>query len=77
MADFLKFFAKKVLDYPMHFTLEYNKTCDWALNIWKKGCAECGTDLDICYVQGSDLELVFALAQVALKDFLLEHEGGY
>ena len=77
MADFLKFFSEKVLHYPMHFSLEYNKTCDWILTIWKKGCGENGSDLDICFVQHPDLELVFAKAQVELKEFLLEHEGGY
>lgn len=77
MDDFLRFFAKVVKHYPMHFTLEYCKTCDWQLHIWKKGCADDGTDLEICYIQHCDLEYVLAKGQVLLKEFLLEHEGGY
>ena len=77
MGDFLKFFANKTLYYSMHFTLEYNRTCDWCLTIWKKYGAEDGSDLEICFVQGNDIELVCAKAHVELKEFLLEHDGGY
>jgi hypothetical protein len=31
----------------------------------------------VCYIEHCDIELVFAKAHVALKEFLLKHEGGY
>lgn len=77
MQDFLKFFDEKRKSYPMHLSIEYNKTCDYVIRIWRKGCADDGGDLDICYVQDNDIELAFAYAHVALKEFLLEYEGGY
>ena len=83
MEDFLKFFDKTVHDYPMrhdypmHLEVNYCKICDWRILIYKKGCADDGTDLVIVDVQDCDMELCFAKAQVKLKEWLLEHEGGY
>lgn len=77
MDDFLKFFAEKVRHYPMHFELTYCKICDWELRIYRKGCAPDGGNIEICHIQDNDLEYVCASAQVALKDFLLENDGGY
>lgn len=77
MYDFLKFFDKKRRTYPMHLSVEYSKLCDWTIRIWKKGCDEDGGDLEIVYVQHCDMEYVFACAHTALKEFLLEYEGGY
>lgn len=84
MNDFLKFLDKKLRDFSMHVDIGYNKTCDWSIYIYKKGCAsdypdseKDGNDAVIVNVQDGDMELCFAKAQVALKKWLLENEGGY
>lgn len=77
MSDFLKFFDKKTDNYPMHLEIYYSKIMDWCITIYKKGCGENGKDLQICHEQDCDMELCFAKAHVALKEWLCEHEGGY
>ena len=84
MNDFLKFLNEKLIDFPMHVDIGYNKTCDWTIYIYKKGCAndypnsaKRGEDAIIVQEQDSDMELCFARAHVALKEWLLENEGGY
>lgn len=84
MNEFLKFFDEKVQVYPMHLTICYNKTCDWMIEIAKKGCAadyptaeHHGNDVLICFAQAEDIELCFAKAYVALKEWLIEFDGGY
>lgn len=84
MNEFLKFLDEKSKDFPMHIEIVYNKTCDWNIYIYKKGCAEdyfkspaSGQDVVICNVQSCDMELVFAEAQVAVKEWFLENCGGY
>ena len=68
---------KLVQEYTMHFALEYSKTVDWCLTIWKKGCAADGSDIVICELQDSDLNYVLAKGEVLVKDWLLENKGGY
>lgn len=77
MNDFLKFFDKKASDYPVHLEIYYSKIVDWCIHIYKKGCGENGEDLKICSIQEGDMELCFAKAHVALKEWLCENEGGY
>lgn len=86
MNDFLKFFADLVERFPLHLVISYNKTCDWEILIYKKGCAgdykyrDCekvDADVLIFHENDCDKEFVFAKAQVALKEWLLEYEGGY
>lgn len=77
MSDFLKFFDEKAHNYPMHLEINYSKICDWTIYVYKRGCAEDGSDLNIVVVSDCDMELCFAKAHVALKEWLLEHEGGY
>lgn len=77
MSDFLRFFDDKIGDYPMHLEIYYSKIMDWCIHIHKKGCGENGKDLEICNVQDCNMELCFAKAHVALKEWLLENEGGY
>jgi hypothetical protein len=71
MIDFLLFIENLVTRYPVHVEISYSKVCDWIVHIWKAGVD------DICCIQDSDMELAFAKAHVALKEWLLEHEGGY
>lgn len=84
MSDFLKFLNEKLKYLPMHVEVGYSKICDWTIYIYKQGCAKDypdssknGEDAIIVYEQDSDMELCFAKAHVALKEWLLENEGGY
>ena len=84
MDDFLRFFDEKAKDFPMHLEVHYSKILDWVISVYKKGCAtdypdspHVGNDVIIVSEQDCDVELVFARAQVALKDWLSEYEGGY
>ena len=77
MNDFLRFFNKIVEDYPMHLKIGYNKVADWWIYIYKRKCGENGKDLVIVNVSDCDMELCFARAQVQLKEWLSENEGGY
>lgn len=77
MNEFLTFFNEKIKSYPMHLEIYYSKTMDWCITVYKKGCAENGADYSILDVQSIDMELCFAKAQVKLKEWLLNHEGGY
>lgn len=84
MDDFLRFFDDKVRFFPMHFTLTYSKTCDWILEIVKHNCVMYYPEAkregeDVVIFQGSDtdIELLFAKAHVAMKEWLLEYNGGY
>ena len=84
MNEFLKFFDKKVRYFPMHLDIGYSKVCDWTIAIYKQDCASDypdashnGIDVIIVSVSDCDMELCFAKAQVELKKWLLEYEGGY
>lgn len=77
MNDFLKFFAEKVKHYPMHIEVYYSKITDWSIHVWRKGTGSGGENEEILNIQDCDAELAFAKAQVELKSWLLEHEGGY
>ena len=84
MNEFLKFFDEKASSFPMHMEIYYSKTMDWCITIEKWGCADeypkSQSDVDdavLCKVQDSDMELCFAKAYVALKEWLREFTGGY
>lgn len=77
MDDFLKFFAEIVKRVPMHLEITYSKVTDWGIRVYRKGCADDGSDEVIVSTQDCDAELCFAVAQVQLKAWLLETEGGY
>lgn len=63
--------------YTMHLDFSYCKTCDWMLNIYKKGCGENGKDLVIFSDQDRDPNLLLAKGEVALKEWLMENNRGY
>lgn len=77
MNEFLKFFDRVVKEYPMHLEIGYNKVADWGIYIYKQGCGENGEDLVIVNTSDCDMELCFAKAQVQLKEWFLENNGGY
>ena len=84
MSDFLRFLDEILKQFPLHIEISYNKTCDWEIYIYKKGCAQdypnsekYGEDAIVVNVQDGDMELCFARAHVALKGWLSENNGGY
>ncbi|MBR4719763.1 MAG: hypothetical protein IKP31_05920 [Lachnospiraceae bacterium] len=84
MDDFLRFFNEKRYHFPMHMEIYYSKIMDWCIDIYKKGCAadypdaeHDGDDVVIVKVQDLDMELCFARAHVALKEWLMKYEKGY
>lgn len=75
MDDFLKFFDEKSKTYPMRLKIGYSSTCGWSIYAWKKMS---DTDTrEILYEYSDDMELCFAQAHVALKNWLLKVEGEY
>lgn len=84
MIEFLKFFDDLKDSFPLHLEITYNKHTDWGILVYKKDCAEdypdspsLGRDALLVDIQGCDMELVFAQAQVELKKWLTEYRGGY
>ena len=84
MIDFLLFFNEIVQSFPMHLEITYSKITDWIITIYRKGLAQDypasprdGNDAIIAIVSECDMELCFAKAHVALKEWLCEHNGGY
>lgn len=84
MSEFLTFFDKLVRRFPLHLEITYNKTMDWTIYVTKRGCAEDypespndGHDAILVWVQDGAMELCFAKAHVALKEWMIEHNGGY
>lgn len=77
MQEFLTFVDEKRHGLPMHVEIYYSNVMDWCINIFVYGYAEDGSNLKVVDVQDSDIELAFAKAQVQLKEWLLENEGGY
>lgn len=84
MNEFLKFVDELRETFAIHVEIYYSKTMDWTITITKKGCAadfpkssHIGKDALLVQEQGCDMELVFAKAHVHLKEWLMEHCGGY
>ena len=84
MDDFLKFYDQLSDNFPLHLEISKCKITDWSIYIYKKECADLypnadcfGSDVILVNVQDSDMELCFAKAHVALKEWLLEYRGGY
>lgn len=86
MEDFLKFMEELGERFPFHMDIHYSKIMDWCIVVYKEGCASSyprsrttngGRDALICDVQDCDMALCFARAHVAVKEWLLENEGGY
>lgn len=75
--NFLQWLDKEMHYSAMHIELSYNKIADWVLHIYKKGCALDGGDIVIFDGQDNDLDLLLAKAEVTVKEWLLENEGGY
>lgn len=84
MSDFMKFLDEKVRYFPMHVVIAYCKILGWTIYITKQGCAKdypnsrrSGDDAVIVNEQDEDMELCFAKAHVALKEWFINNVGGY
>ena len=84
MSEFLKYVDDLRHGFPVHVSINYSKITDWTIKIYKKGCAidypealHDGNDVILVNVYDCDMELCFAKAHVALKEWLSEYEGGY
>lgn len=67
-----------VQDYgKFHFELTYSSICDWMIRIYKSKCNDNGKDLIIFEDQNIDCLYLISKAEVALKDWLIENNGGY
>ena len=84
MSDFLTFIDRLTNHFPVHVDIHYSKITDWCISVKKVGCASdypesdhIGNDAILCDVQDCDMELAFARAQVAVKDWLIHFNEGY
>lgn len=84
MNDFLLFINDLRYRFPVHLEIYYSRFMDWCIKVYKKDCADdypgsprSGTDAILCDVQSGDMELAFAKAHVAVKEWLIEYDGGY
>ena len=84
MESFFKWIDDLVSRFPLHVEIVYNKTCDWSVYVYKKGCASDypdskhnGDDCILCNTQSGDIDLAFAQAQCEIKEWLSTNCGGY
>ena len=84
MTDFFEFYDRLRRSFPMHLEIYQSKIMDWHIEIKIIGCAgdyptaeHEGNDVLVVWVQHSDMKYCFAKAHVALKDWMMEYEGGY
>ena len=87
MTDFLQFVEYLRHSVRIHVEISYCSVTDWIITVYRKGCADeypkdaptChgGADALMCYVSDPDMELCFAKAHVALKEWLREYHSGY
>ena len=84
MTDFLLFLDDLRKNWSVHVDITYSKITGWSIVVYKNGCAEDypesdydGDDAVVVNVYDNDMQLSFAKAHVALKEWLLKFEGGY
>lgn len=84
MLEFLHFIDDLRNRFPFHLEIYYSKTMDWCIDIQRWDCAKefptsahIGRDVIMCKVSDTDMELAFAKAYVAVKEWLRENMGGY
>ena len=76
MESFLKFFNDITDNYGFNLEIYYSSITDWCIKVGYKSTHP-KSDETVINVSHCDIEFVFAKAQVELKEWLLEHEGGY
>lgn len=75
METFIRFYKDMN---PGHWALDicHSSIIDWSITVGFKASHESYGDT-ILHVQDCDVDLAFAMAQIALKEWLLENQGGY
>lgn len=76
MHDFLKFYDSIQHGKGWALSIYHSNIIDWRISLGYKSTHP-KYDEEIFGVQDCDIELAFAKAHVALKEWLLENEGGY
>ena len=74
MNDFLRFFDSISDKRSLRLEITYSSIVDWYITVQRYTDSKWKNIVD---VQNCDMEYAFAKAQVELKDWLLENEGGY
>ena len=84
MQDFLKFIDELKRRFPINVDITYSKITDWTIAVYQRGRADDypgtprdGADAVLAYEQDLDMELCFAKAHVAVKNWLTEFNDGY
>lgn len=76
MDDFLRFYNMIKDGNGWALEIYHSSIMDWCITIgYKTTHPKHGTD--IIKVQDNDMELAFAKAQIKLKEWLLDNNGGY
>lgn len=69
---------KLILKYPKwHLEISYCSICDWMVDLRKRGYNDDGSDLVVYSGQDVDINLLMCKCEVALKEWLIENNGGY
>lgn len=76
MAD-INWLKKIVTVHKFHVELTYSRITDWYLTITRRGSKVGGGDLIVFDGQDSDLSLLLAKAEVAVKEYCTDNLGGY
>jgi hypothetical protein len=77
MNEFFRFFEEIRHKSAMHLEIYFSKITSWNINVYKKGCADDGGDLNVVHIWDTDMNVAFAKAYISLRDWLLDNEGGY
>jgi hypothetical protein len=72
MKEFIDTYENWELKFGLKLEIYHSSIVDWCIRVGFKH----KTDI-ILNIQESDLELAFAKAQIKLKEWLLENNGGY
>lgn len=76
MAD-INWLLEIVKVHKFHITMGYAPVCGWVVYVMRRGCASDGSDLIIFDGEDSDLSLLLAKAEVAVKEYCINELGGY
>ena len=76
MEDFLRFFDQEIRINPMRISITHSSITDWTIDVQTGRNSFCKGER-VCLIQDGDIELAFARAHVTVKEWLLEHRGGY
>lgn len=76
MIEFLKFYDEKYFEKGWRLEIYHSSIMDWCITVGYKSTHPKSDEI-ILNIQNNDLEYIFAKAQVLLKDWLIENDGGY